>query len=172
VSEQPESTHQRLFLSFFYFQIDCLWRWFFSVFFDPYKVLLVNARVAYKAKVTNLDWSGYHVAYTFDDSSKQQALYVDGIQVVAVGVAASKTIGYDTQPLLLGRDDEDGVSKFFLKGRIDEAAIYNRALNPIEIASIYNVGLAGKRLWKHQNMGFFTLLMILLATSQREGLNA
>jgi hypothetical protein len=43
---------------------------------------------------------------------------------------------YDTQPLLLGRDTENGVPRFFLKGRIDEATIYNRALNPMEIASI------------------------------------
>jgi hypothetical protein len=86
----------------------------------------------------------YHLAYTFDDSTKEQALYVDGVQV-AIG-AASKSAGYDTQSLLLGRDTENGAPNFFLKGRIDEAAIYNRALNPIEITSIYNAGPAGKRL--------------------------
>jgi hypothetical protein len=86
----------------------------------------------------------YHLAYTFDDSTKQQVLYVDGIQV-GTGTA-SKSAGYDTQPLLLGRDTENGVPNFFLQGRIDEAAIYNRALSPMEIASIYNAGPAGKRL--------------------------
>ena len=86
----------------------------------------------------------YHVAYTFDDATKQQALYIDGRQV-AVGLA-SNSIGYDGQPLLLGRDTENGAPNFFLQGRIDEAAIYNRSLNGVEIASIYNAGRAGKRL--------------------------
>jgi hypothetical protein len=58
----------------------------------------------------------------------------------------TKSIGYDAQPLLLGRDTENGIPNFFLKGRIDEAAIYNRALSGTEIASIYNAGPAGKRL--------------------------
>ena len=86
----------------------------------------------------------YHVAYTFDDATKQQALYIDGRQV-AVGLA-SNSIGYDGQPLLLGRDTENGAPNFFFQGRIDEAAIYNRSLNGVEIASIYNAGRAGKRL--------------------------
>jgi len=37
------------------------------------------------------------------------------------------SIGYDTQPLLLGRDTENGVPRFFLQGQIDQAAIYARA---------------------------------------------
>jgi hypothetical protein len=86
----------------------------------------------------------HHVAYTFDDAAKQQALYVDGIQVAAG--TASKSIGYDAQPLLIGRDNENGVPNFFLQGRIDEASIYNRSLSPMEIASIYSAGPAGKRL--------------------------
>jgi hypothetical protein len=84
----------------------------------------------------------YHFAYTFDDASKQQAIYLNGSQV-ASGVA-NKTIGYDTQPLLLGRDTEYGNPNYFFPGRIDEAALYNRALSAGEIASIYNAGLGGK----------------------------
>jgi hypothetical protein len=86
----------------------------------------------------------YHVAYTFDDGANKQALYIDGIQVTIGEV--TKSIGYDAQPLLLGRDTENGIPNFFLKGRIDEAAIYNRALSGTEITSIYNAGPAGKRL--------------------------
>ena len=85
----------------------------------------------------------YHVAYPFDDGLKLQTLYVDGAQV-AIG-ATTQSIGYDTQPLFLGRDTENGTPNFFLPGRIDEAAIYNRPLNAGEIASIYNSGPAGKR---------------------------
>ena len=85
----------------------------------------------------------YHVAYTFDDGVKQQALYIDGAPV-AIG-AVTKSIGYDAQPLFLGRDTENGIPNFFLQGRIDEAAIYKRALIGAEIASIFNAGAAGKR---------------------------
>jgi Concanavalin A-like lectin/glucanases superfamily/Putative Ig domain len=86
----------------------------------------------------------YHLAYTFDNAAKQQTLYLDGKQV-ATG-AASKSIGYDGQPLLLGRDTENGMPSFFLQGRIDEAAIYNRVLSGAEIASVYSAGAAGKQL--------------------------
>jgi hypothetical protein len=86
----------------------------------------------------------YHLAFTFDDSSKQQVLYVNGIP--AASGTANKTIGYDTHPVLLGADVEDGVLSFFHDGQIDEASIYNRALTRDEIATIYNAGTAGKQL--------------------------
>jgi hypothetical protein len=86
----------------------------------------------------------YHLAYTFDDGADQHALYIDGVQVTTGTV--TKSIGYDAQPLLLGRDTENGTPNFFLNGRIDEPTIYNRALNGTEIASIHNAGPAGKRL--------------------------
>lgn len=84
----------------------------------------------------------YHLAYTFDDTSKQQALFIDGAQV-ASGIA-NKSIAYDNQPVLLGRDTENGSPNYFLPGRIDESALYNRALTPTEVASLYNAGPAGK----------------------------
>ena len=86
----------------------------------------------------------YHVAYTFDNNGHQHALYIDGAPVASAAVTTS--IGYDSQPLLLGRDAENGVPSFFLQGRIDEAAIYRRALSGSEIASIYLAGPAGKHL--------------------------
>jgi hypothetical protein len=84
----------------------------------------------------------YHVAYSFDNTTKQQALYVNGA-VVASGVS-NKSISYDSQPFLLGRDIQNGSSGFYFSGRIDEAAFYNRALTATEIASVFNTGSAGK----------------------------
>jgi hypothetical protein len=84
----------------------------------------------------------HHVAYTFDDVAKQQALYVDGAQVAAGFV--NKSISYDTQPFLLGRDTENGNPNFFFPGRMDEAAIYNRPLSAAEIAALYDAGPGGK----------------------------
>jgi hypothetical protein len=92
--------------------------------------------------------SWHHVAYTFDHDVKQQALYVNGIQV-AIQSGVMRTIGYDAQPLLLGRGRGSGIPSFpslFLQGRIDEASIYNRALSGAEIAAIFDAGPAGKRL--------------------------
>jgi large repetitive protein len=93
------------------------------------------------APLTTGTW--YHVAYTVDDSAKQQVLYVNGVQVASVATTVSA--GYDTQSLLLGRDTENTQPNFFLLGLIDEASVYNRVLTPAEIASIYNAGPAGKQ---------------------------
>lgn len=86
----------------------------------------------------------YHLAYTFDDSSKQQVLYVNGVPVASG--TANKTISYDTHPLLLGADVENGTLSFFHNGLIDEASLYNRALTSDEVATIYNAGAMGKQL--------------------------
>ncbi|MGD0605769.1 MAG: LamG-like jellyroll fold domain-containing protein [Streptosporangiaceae bacterium] len=99
-----------------------------------------GAQLSATAPLTTGTW--YHVAYTVDDGVGQQALYVNGVQVASG--ATTLSAGYDTQPLLLGRDTENGAPNYFLQGLIDEASIYNRALTPAEIVSIYNAGPAGK----------------------------
>jgi hypothetical protein len=85
----------------------------------------------------------YHVAYTFDDSNKQQSFYIDGIRVHTG--PTTKSVGYDAQSLFLGRGRAADGIPVFLQGRIDEASIYNRALTGVEIASIFDAGPAGKR---------------------------
>jgi hypothetical protein len=80
----------------------------------------------------------YHIAYTFDVASHQLVVYLDGVQRGSGTV--DKSIGYDTNPISWGR-----YGTKYLNGRIDEAAIYNRALSGAEVASIYNAGPAGKR---------------------------
>jgi len=101
----------------------------------------------------------YHLAYTFDDTSKQQALYVNG-NPVASGTA-NKTISYDTHPVLIGVDVENGALSFFHNGLIDEASIYNRVLTSEEVVTIYNAGVLGKRVltpyeqWRQTYLGDF-----------------
>jgi hypothetical protein len=85
----------------------------------------------------------YHLAFTFDDATKQQVLYVNGAPVASG--TATKTMSYDTHPVLLGADVENGVLSFFHSGQIDEASLYNRSLTIDEIATIYNAGAAGKQ---------------------------
>ena len=86
----------------------------------------------------------YHLAYTFDDPSRLQALYVNGAQVASG--SAGRSMAYDNHAVLLGADLENGVLSFFHNGQIDEASIYNRALTGDEIATIFNAGSAGKQL--------------------------
>jgi hypothetical protein len=84
----------------------------------------------------------YHVAYTFDELTRQQVLYLNNT-TVASGLT-DRSVGYDNQPLLLGCDGENGSRDWFVQGRIDEAALYDRALTATEVASLYNASVAGK----------------------------
>jgi subtilase family serine protease len=85
----------------------------------------------------------YHVAYTFDDPSDRQVLYLNGVAVTAGTV--TKSIAYDNHPLLIGADTENGVEGSFpFPGLIDEASIFGRALSQTEIQSIFNAGSNGK----------------------------
>ncbi|HEX3720874.1 MAG TPA: LamG domain-containing protein, partial [Verrucomicrobiae bacterium] len=124
--------------------------------FDSYGLALVNGAplaaicdtsgfgtfVSINNALTLGQW--YHLAYTYDGTSGQEALYVNGAAVASAN--AGKSMSYDAHPLLLGADIENGLPSYFLNGQIDEATIYNRALGANEIASIYNAGSLGKEL--------------------------
>ncbi|HND50762.1 MAG TPA: Ig-like domain-containing protein, partial [Pirellulaceae bacterium] len=77
----------------------------------------------------------YHVAYSFDDATDTQKLYVDG--AVAATGAQTVGIGYDTHALTLGVEVENQTFGSFFDGRIDEVALYGRALTAGEIASLF-----------------------------------
>ncbi|MDQ4120274.1 MAG: CHRD domain-containing protein [Acidobacteriota bacterium] len=85
------------------------------------------------------DW--YHIAYTFDDFSDTQILYINGVAVAAE--AATASIIYDAHPLTIGAEYENGALSYFFKGKIDEVQIYNRALSASEIQSIYQSRSSG-----------------------------
>jgi hypothetical protein len=72
-----------------------------------------------------------------------QALYIDGLRVATSNL--TKLLGYDAQPLLIGCDKESGQLNYFLNGRIDDIAIYNRALDYAEVMAIHHAGPAGKQ---------------------------
>ena len=84
----------------------------------------------------------HHIAYTFNSGTHVQALYLDGVTVMAG--SASGTIGYDTQPLLIGADISSGAYSYFHGGLLDEVSLYSRALSASEIHSLYIAGSAGK----------------------------
>lgn len=103
-------------------------------------------RDAYSAEFANTvfpqlnQW--FHIAYTFDAASQVQALYVNGT-LVNLGFV-SKQIDYDSHPLLIGADDDNGSPGYFYQGAIDELALYDRALTGAEVQGIYAANSGGK----------------------------
>jgi hypothetical protein len=84
----------------------------------------------------------HHIAYTFDDGTHTQALYLDGVEVASSVVSGS--IVYDAHPVLIGEEIEYERLVYPFTGQIDEVSFYNRALALNEVAAIYDAGSAGK----------------------------
>ena len=84
----------------------------------------------------------YHVVGTYDGNVAR--VYVNG-NLAGTGLSCPG-VGINSYPLRIGAGnglEHDGWSDRF-PGRIDEASLYNRALNSNEIAAIYAAGSAGK----------------------------
>ena len=79
----------------------------------------------------------YHVVETYDGAVLK--LYVNGN--LDGSTAASGPINVTANPFRVG---SDGSGPWNFIGNIDEVSLYNRALGPSEIQSIYNAGAAGK----------------------------
>ncbi|HUP90873.1 MAG TPA: LamG-like jellyroll fold domain-containing protein [Solimonas sp.] len=87
--------------------------------------------------------SWHHLAFTFDDTSKLAALYLDGVLVDSESHPGF-SIAYDAGQLFIGADRDNGVLNGFVDGRIDEAQVFGRALTPTEVKEIFNAGTAGE----------------------------
>lgn len=83
-------------------------------------------------------WS--HVAMTFDATTGQYVLYVNGQPVASMSTPGPITP--TSRNVLIGREDSS-LPRLF-NGLIDEAAVYSRALSGAEIQAIFNAGSAGK----------------------------
>ena len=84
--------------------------------------------VSSTSTVTDLGW--HYVVATKDGSSVH--LYIDGKDVTGP-VLSPQTMADNTQTLELG----DSISSSYLKGTIDEVALYNVALTPAQVAAHY-----------------------------------
>ena len=79
-----------------------------------------------------------HLAQTWDDSTKQLSIYVNGTLSATTplpGITASEQLG--SYPLTIGGFGNLGYEQRF-QGGIDEVAYYNRALTPQQILAHYN----------------------------------
>ena len=83
----------------------------------------------------------YHMAFTYDHSTRVHRLYVDGSILATSTYEANIT--YDAAPLLIGSDKDNGQAVLQLDGSVDEVGIYGRPLSQVEIQKIYNAGNAG-----------------------------
>ncbi|MCI0682029.1 MAG: LamG domain-containing protein, partial [Gemmataceae bacterium] len=92
--------------------------------------------VSYNFTPTVGQW--YHVAYSFDDASNTQSLYVDG--VLRNTAATTRSIAYDNHPFQIGSSIEAEAQAVFFPGRIDETMMWNRALSEAEVAAVRNGG--------------------------------
>ncbi len=87
-----------------------------------------------------------HVTATFNSSTQAMKINVNGVEAPATVLPVSNTVPsiFDsTAPVRIGAvAGTSGILPF--NGVIDEATLFNRALAPGEISSIYNAGIAGK----------------------------
>lgn len=83
----------------------------------------------------------YHLAMTYEPSSNLLCLYVNG-QLQPSGTVYNGLVA-NTNPFYVGGTADPNNSWRF-SGRIDEPAVYGRALSASEILAIYNAGVAGK----------------------------
>jgi hypothetical protein len=97
----------------------------------------IGAQDVYGSRNVN-DGQWHHVAAVYDGA--QVLLYVDG--TLDASNPATGTISPNSQPVCLGQNSESTFMLF--NGLEDEVSIYNRALTPSEIQSIYNAGSGGK----------------------------
>jgi hypothetical protein len=72
-----------------------------------------------------------HIVATYDGLNEN--LYVDGVQVDGAGNSSPLT--YDSHPVQIGCDDNNGFSEHY-QGVLDELRIYSRALSPAEIQAL------------------------------------
>jgi predicted phosphodiesterase len=79
----------------------------------------------------------HHGVVTFDGSILR--LYVDGVQITTLSTSSTpETTG--TNPLKIGANSR--IADGLFTGTIDEVGVWNKALNPSEIASLMNNGIA------------------------------
>jgi VCBS repeat-containing protein len=90
---------------------------------------------AYTSYAVNLTGAGWHhVAYTFDDTSNVQSLYLDGVAVASTSATASIAYTLGANSFIGKHGNAETIYDF--NGKIDDARIYNRALTALEIATL------------------------------------
>ncbi|HLM61976.1 MAG TPA: LamG-like jellyroll fold domain-containing protein, partial [Pyrinomonadaceae bacterium] len=86
-----------------------------------------------------------HVAATFNPATQEMKIYLNGADSPTTLVSGSTTVSEildSTAPVRIGAVAGGGIIPF--AGAIDEISLYNTALTPAQVQSIYNTGRGGK----------------------------
>ena len=67
----------------------------------------------------------HHAAFTYDGQAQRQTLYIDGAIVACTPL--SGPIAYDSHPLWIGADMDNGLQSGFWNGTIDEVRLFSTA---------------------------------------------
>ena len=65
----------------------------------------------------------HHAAMTYDGTAMKTTLYVDGLPVSCVTATAAPT--YDTHPVLIGADVDNGSAQGYWAGQLDEVRVFS-----------------------------------------------
>lgn len=86
------------------------------------------------------DGNWHHLAATLETGTPNDTVrvYVDGVEVAAETTVDFDSFTHATEPLTLGYYNTG--SRYYFDGRLDDVAIFRRALTPAEIQAIYNNG--------------------------------
>jgi len=97
----------------------------------------VPAIIIYNSTTNTYDGNWHHFVYSYDETTQRANIYVDNVNVISNYDFSSKgDIGTDST-FCFGRLKSNPWSPQWLYGYLDDAFIYNRALNSAEIDSLY-----------------------------------
>ena len=114
-----------------------------------------RAEISTSETLAQGEW--FHVAATYEGTSI--VLYIDGLAVPITAADAgsfSGTPSTSTNSVRIGWADATAGSDIRWNGRIDDTLIYNRVLNPNEVARIYQEGRGGIFKTKPKRTAFST----------------
>ncbi|MEI9921914.1 MAG: LamG-like jellyroll fold domain-containing protein [Bacteroidota bacterium] len=83
----------------------------------------------------------YHTAFTYDDATKTQSLYLNGALVASGTTVAGPE--YNNTPITIGGDFDFGSYDAWLSGTMDEVRIWNIARTQLQIRGALNTTLVG-----------------------------
>ena len=86
------------------------------------------------------EWT--HLAISFDGTTKR--IYVNGMEAVSKDGLGALVYDAVAVPMTIGSDSESNEGSALFNGRLDEVALYNRALAADEVAGIFNADFLGK----------------------------
>ncbi len=84
----------------------------------------------------------YHIAGTYDNTTKAKTLYINGAQIATKTVAGTYSPN-TIHPLRIGAGGSEGAGQFWFPGELDEVAVFNRSLTATEVSDQYTSGNAG-----------------------------